>query len=284
MQQPGATPLHEDAPCGRASKRGFVGIVNPAVLGSLFAGSLTLGIVLMLELGRRIRRVQQVRHGDEMAKGLGAVEGAVFGLMGLLLAFTFSGAAIRFDLRRQQIIDEANNIGTAYLRLDLLPPEARTVIQEKFRQYVDARLDTYRAIPDTARVNAALTRMAQLQQEIWTRSVTAAHQVPGPQATMLLLPALNEMFDIAATRLGTTKLHPPLIIYGMLFVLTLICSFLAGFDMGAEATRSWVHMLGFAVILGVAVYVIVDLEYPRLGLVRLDSFDQLLVNVRAQLR
>jgi hypothetical protein len=49
--------------------------------------------------------------------------------MGLLLAFTFSGAASRFDLRRQQIIDEANNIGTAYLRLDLLAPEARTVIQ-----------------------------------------------------------------------------------------------------------------------------------------------------------
>lgn len=284
MQQPGATPLHEDAPCGRASKRGFVGIVNPAVLGSLFAGSLTLGIVLMLELGRRIRRVQQVRHGDEMAKGLGAVEGAVFGVMGLLLAFTFSGAAIRFDLRRQQIIDEANNIGTAYLRLDLLPPEARTVIQEKFRQYVDARLETYRAIPDTARVNAALTRMAEVQQEIWTRSVTAAHEVPGPQATMLLMPALNEMFDIAATRLATTRLHPPPIIYGMLFVLTLICSFLAGYDMGAEATRSWVHMLGFALILGIAVYVIVDLEFPRLGLIRLDSFDQLLVNVRAQMR
>jgi hypothetical protein len=191
--------------------------VNPAVLGSLFAGSLTLGIVLMLELGRRIRRVQQVRHGEEMAKGLGAVEGAVFGVMGLLLAFTFSGAAIRFDLRRQQIIDEANNIGTAYLRLDLLPPEARTVIQEKFRQYVDTRLETYRAIPDTARVNAALTRMAELQQEIWTRSVTAAHEVPGPRTTMLLMPALKRC-SILATRLATTRLHPPPIIYGMLFV------------------------------------------------------------------
>ena len=261
-----------------------MGIVNPAVVGSLFAGSLTLCIVLMLEVGRRIRRVQQVRHGDEIAKGLGAVEGAVFGLMGLLMAFTFSGAASRFDLRRQQIIDEANNIGTAYLRLDLLEPEPRTVIQEKFRQYVDARLDTYRAIPDSARVNAALTRTAELQQEIWARAVTAAHEVPGPQATMLLMPALNEMFDIAATRVATTRLHPPPIIYAMLFILTLICSFLAGFDMGAEATRSWVHMLGFAVILGVAVYVIVDLEYPRLGLVRLDSFDQLLANVRAQMR
>jgi hypothetical protein len=98
------------------------------------------------------------------------------------------------------------------------------------------------------------------------------------------MPALNEMFDIAATRIATTKMHPPLIIYMMLFILTLICSFLAGYDMGAEPTRSWVHMLGFAVILGVAVYVIIDLEYPRLGLIRLDAFDQLLVNLRAQMR
>jgi hypothetical protein len=261
-----------------------VGIVNPAVAGSLFAGALTLGILLMLEVGRRIRLVEQGRHGDEMAKGLGAVEGAVFGLMGLLLAFTFSGAASRFDLRRQQIIDEANNIGTAYLRLDLLAPEARTVIQDQFRQYLDARLETYSAIPDTARVNAALARTAQLQQKIWTRSVAAAHEVPGPQTTMLLMPALNEMFDIAATRIATTRMHPPLVIYLMLFILTLICSFLAGYDMGAESTRSWVHMLGFAMILGVAVYVILDLEYPRLGLIRLDSFDQLLVNLRAQMR
>jgi hypothetical protein len=257
-----------------------VGIVNPAVLGTLFAGALTIGIVLMLELGRRVRLVQQARHGDEMARGLGAVEGAVFGLMGLLLAFTFSGAASRFDLRRQQIIDEANNIGTAWLRLDLLAPEARTIIQDKFRQYVDARIETYRAIPDSARVNAALTRASQLQQEIWTLSVTAAHEVPGPQAAMLLMPALNEMFDIASTRIAMTRMHPPAIIYGMLFLLTLICSFLAGYDMGAESTRSWVHMTGFAVILGVAVYVIVDLEFPRMGLIRLETFDQLLVNVR----
>jgi hypothetical protein len=255
--------------------------VNPAVIGALFAGGLTLGIVLMLEVGRRIRLVQQARHGDEMARGLGAVEGAVFGLMGLLLAFTFSGAAARFDLRRHQIIDEANNIGTAWLRLDLLAPEARTVIQDKFRQYVDARIETYRAIPDTARLNAALARASRLQQEIWTLSVTAAHEVPGPQAAMLLMPALNEMFDIASTRIATTRMHPPTIIYLMLFVLTLICSFLAGYDMGAEITRSWVHMLGFALILGLAVYVIVDLEYPRMGLIRLDAFDQLLVNVRA---
>ncbi|HSE68396.1 MAG TPA: hypothetical protein VLB12_15510 [Gemmatimonadales bacterium] len=258
--------------------------MNPAVIGGLFAGFLTIGILLMLEFGRRIRRRQQARHPDAMAQGLGAVEGAVFGLMGLLLAFTFSSAASRFDLRRQQIIDEVNNIGTAYLRLDLLAPETGTAIKEKVREYVDARIDTYRSIPDFAKVNAALARTAQLQQEIWTRSVAAVHEVPDGQATIVLLPALNEMFDIASSRIAITRMHPPAVIYAMLFMLTMICSFLAGYDMGAETTRSWVHMIGFALILGLAVYVIVDLEYPRMGLIRLDEFDQLMVSLRAQLR
>ena len=180
----------------------------------------------MLEVGRRIRQVQQVRHGDEMAKGLGAVEGAVFGVMGLLLAFTFSGAATASISGDSRSSMKPTTSAPPTSGWTCSAPEARTVIQEKFRQYVDVRLETYRAIPDTARVNAALTRMAALQQEIWTRSVTAAHEVPGPQTTMLLMPALNEMFDIAATRLATTRLHPPPIIYGMLFVPTLICSFL----------------------------------------------------------
>jgi hypothetical protein len=123
-----------------------------------------------------------------------------------------------------------------------------------------------------------------LQQEIWTRSVAAAHDIPGPQGYTVLLPALNSMFDIAATRAAAARMHPPPVIYGMLFVLVLICSLLAGYEMGAEPLRSWIHMLGFALILGVAVYVIVDLEYPRLGLIRVDQFDQLLVDVRAQMR
>src|SRR5262245_19216607 len=163
-------------------------IVNPAVAGTILALALAIGILGMLELGSRIRRRQQIRHGAKEVPGLGAVEGAVFGLMGLLLAFTFSGAAARFDLRRMQIVDEANNIGTAYLRLDLLAPEARGVVKEKFRQYVDARIELYRAIPDEARVNAALARLAELQEEIWALSVTATNEVPGPQAAMLLLP------------------------------------------------------------------------------------------------
>ena len=80
--------------------------------------------------------------------GLGAVDGAVFALLGLMIAFTFSGAASRLEVRRQLIVQEANAIGTAYLRLDLLPPGAQPGLREDFRQYVDARLAVYSKLPD----------------------------------------------------------------------------------------------------------------------------------------
>jgi hypothetical protein len=252
--------------------------------GSLFAAGLFLGMVILLELGRRLRQHHRVRYGDSAGEGVGAIEGAVFGLMGLLLAFTFSGAASRFDARRELVVDEANAIGSAYIRLDLLPPGPRQALQERFRQYVDARLALYRAIPDSMKVHAAYVRATALQQEIWTGAVAAVRDAPLPQLAGQLLPAVSDMFDIATTRLASTRLHPPLIIYALLGVVSLLCALLAGYGMGASESRSWVHILGLAAILAVTIYVIVDLEYPRLGFFQIGEFDQVLVEVRATMR
>ena len=112
----------------------------------VIVGALFLGIIFLLELGRRIRLARMEREGD-VGKGVGAVEGAVYGLLGLLIAFTFSGAATRYDSRRLLIVEEANAIGTAYLRLDLLPAGAQASLKEKFRQYVDSRLEIYKKTP-----------------------------------------------------------------------------------------------------------------------------------------
>jgi hypothetical protein len=97
---------------------------------------------------------------------------------------------------------------------------------------------------------------------------------------MLLLPALNAMIDITTTRTMATQMHPPTIIFVMLFGLALASAMLAGYAMAGAKTRSWLHMLGFAVALAVSVYVILDLEFPRLGLIRVDPFDQALVDLR----
>lgn len=236
---------------------------------------LWFGMLLLLEIGRRLG----MRHKEQATgSGFGAIEGAVFGLLGLLIAFTFSGAAARFDTRRALIVEEANDIGTAYLRLDLLPPAAQPPLRNLFRSYVDARLDFYHTLSAGKATTEQIERFTQIQNEIWGQSVAASQQT-GTTAGMLLLPALNQMFDITTTRLATLRMHPPPVIFAMLGGLALACSLLAGYGMAASP-RSWVHTLGFAIILTVAVYVIIDLEYPRYGLIRVDSFDQVLVDVR----
>jgi hypothetical protein len=109
----------------------------------VFTFGLFLGMLLFLEIGRRIA-VRRMREDSGTAgEGVGAVDGAVFALLGLLIAFTFSGASSRFDTRRQLIVEETNDIGTAYLRLDLLPADLQPALRENFRRYLDARIEVY---------------------------------------------------------------------------------------------------------------------------------------------
>src|SRR5215217_1779687 len=125
--------------------------MDPTIFAPEYAASLFVGMLLCLGIGRWLGLRRLARRGD--ASGFGAAEGAIFALFGLLIAFTFSGAAARFDLRRAQIADEANAIGTAYLRVDLLPLADQADVRRMFRDYVDSRLAVYRKMPD---VNAAL--------------------------------------------------------------------------------------------------------------------------------
>jgi hypothetical protein len=256
-----------------------------ALSALLFAVGLFLSMLILLEVGRRIglRRIAQDPEGARV--GTGAVEGAIFGLLGLFLAFTFSGAVSRFDTRRQLIVEEANHVGTAYLRVDLLPGVVQPAVRELFRKYLDSRLETYRRLLDVAAAKDEITRSIKLQGEIWTQAVAATRSREAhPDAGKLLLPALNAMIDITTTRVSSTQLHPPVVLFVMLFGLALGGSLLAGYGMASSEGRSWIHMLGFALAMAAAVYVILDVEYPRLGLIRVDAFDQTLVELRESMK
>jgi hypothetical protein len=249
-----------------------------------FAALLFGAMLLMLEFGRRLGVRHRARLGDTHGAGLAAVEGALFALLGLLVAFTFSGAASRFDQRRALIVEEANNIGTAYLRLDLIDPAAQPALRQKFREYADARIEVFRALPDITLATSHLARAQALQGEIWTLAVAAGQSAPTTAPEILLLPAVNAMFDIANTRYWAMHTHPPPVIFGLLTALTLCCALFAGYGMSATAERNWLHRFGFSVVLSASVFVIMDLEYPRLGLIRVDAFDHAIVEVRESMR
>ncbi len=252
------------------------------LIAALVGLGLLAALLVSLEIGHRLGVRRRARESNEERAGFGVIEGAVFALLGLLVAFTFAGALSRFDERRKLIVDEANSIGTAYLRIDLLPAAAQGEIRENFRNYLDARLAAYRALPDLDAAQAQLTRANEIQQAIWSRAVTLSSGTPS--ATMLVLPALNEMFDIASTRTAAARMHPPAVVFALLFAFSLLGGLLAGNAMAGATARGWLHSIVFAFGLAAAVYVILDMEYPRLGFIRVDAFDQVLVDLRHSLK
>jgi hypothetical protein len=253
------------------------------VLGS--TAMLFAGMLMFAELGRRLGVAKLARDPAGLGTGVGAAESAVFGLLALLIAFTFSGAASRLEDRRHLVSDEANAIGTAYLRIDVLPTDAQPEMRNLFRRYVDNRVATYRNAEDFAGTTALLAEGGALQGDIW-KQASAAVQRPGTStvAAMLMLPALNDMIDITTTRATATRNHPPAIIFLLLGGLSLLAALLVGYATSANKQRSWFHTLIFSAMLSLTVYVIVDIEFPRAGLIRVDAADQALIELRKSMQ
>lgn len=237
-------------------------------------------MLLMLELGRFLHRRHRIA-GDAVPEGLGTLESAVFGLFGLLLAFSFSGAVERFSERRSLVVKEANSIGSAWQRLDLLPEKDKQEQKARFRKYVDARLEAYGKLPDVPAFIAGLTVADGINDQIWAAAIAASLNPQRPvDYGSLLLPALQEMSDVALERMAAFRNHPPTVIFVMLFVLCLLSSLLAGYSLGDHEGRRAIHRIIFAIAVAITVYVTIDLEYPRFGLIRVDAADIFLKQLR----
>lgn len=249
----------------------------------LLAGGLFLGMLFAMELGRRHGRWRMRRDPDGVRTGTGAIEGAVFGLLGLILAFTFSGAAGRFDTRRQLVAQEANAIGTAWLRIDLLPPEDQPALRDLFRRHLDVRLAAYSMVEsgDPTGVQRELEASSILQNEIWSAAERACTRDGRPFVCTLVLPAVNEMLDVTTTRTAAARTHVPPVVFVLLVSAAILGAALAGHATTGSRERHWFHAIVFAAMTSLTVLVIYDLEYPRQGLIRIGATDQVLIDLRA---
>jgi hypothetical protein len=252
---------------------------DTAVVFLLIPG-LFISVLLFVGVGRRmdIRRV--IEETDRERVVLTTIETAIYALLGLMVAFTFGGAASRFDARRTLTVSEANAIGDAYQRLDLLPEQAQPALRELFRRYGDERLQVFISLPDARASERHAARANLLQLQIWNASVAAAKASPRPETANLLLVSLNEMSGIATTRSVMLRAHTPPVVIGVLVVLTLICAVLIG--NGFPSTRKAappIHVYGFALVMSITLYVTFDLDHPRVGLIRLDYADQAMTDL-----
>jgi hypothetical protein len=146
-----------------------------------------------------------LRHPGPTHEGAGALEAAVFALLGLRLGFSFAGGTSRLDARRELMVQEDNAIGTAYLRLDLLPSTEQPEMRRLFREYVEARRHIYELLADVKPAEAQSAHAGQLQKEIWSHARISSPSDTTHDSVRLLLPAVNEMIDVTTAR--TVALH-----------------------------------------------------------------------------
>ena len=253
------------------------------VLTLLILGML-VAILALLGIGHRLGSRRLAGETEQERVGLVSIETAIFGLLGLIFAFTYAGAANRFEQRRALSIQEANAVGTAYLRLDLLADAPKAVLKEKLRRAGSLQVAAYEALPDVAAFEAKLGQAKSLQAEIWDGAVAAAREGPAPTA-QLLLPALNDMIDVTSTRESLVRVHTPGAILATLVVLALFCSVLAGYGLAGSRTLSrYLHMGGFAVVMTLTIYVVLDYDHPRFGLIRVDFADSALAATVAAMK
>lgn len=235
-----------------------------------------------LEIGRRFGLRRLAADPDGSHKGTGAVEGAVFGLLGLLMALTFTGAAARFDARRQLVVDETTAVCAAYRRLDLLAEADREPMREKLRAYVDLRIEFFNTEHPDFKAYGAREKAAQ--SEIWkmARDATAKPECDNTGTTVLQ--GIGDLFDVSSRRRFSARMHVPVVILILLFSLAAFSSVLAGYAMATSPSRKTLHMLAYAIILSVTIYVILDLEYPRSGLISVDDMETSMEKAREKLK
>jgi hypothetical protein len=237
-------------------------------------------MLIALEIGRRIGLRRLAEDPEGARAGASAVEGAVFALFGLLIAFTFTSAASRYEARRDLLVQHANAIGTAWLRLDLLPADVQPALRHDFRQYMDMVIKLPQMMGNSQAIDRGLVQVGRLQDNIWNLAETAAARDSRPFVASLVLPALNDMFDLGASRSATGKYHISPVIVTFLLLLSVLASLLVGHGMASSKHRNWLHMVIFALLVTLTLFVIIDLELPRHGLIGMEKFDQILIDLR----
>jgi hypothetical protein len=245
---------------------------------TVFAGTLVFQV-----WGRRYASRRPERPAGITGAGSAAIEASVFALLGLLVAFSFSGSETRLHNRRELTVHEVDAIGTAYLRLDLLPEPARGTVKEQLRRYTDTRISYYAKVLDFKAGRLLRTRAARLQQAIWTTSVEASGRAGDMRAALVVLPALNDVFDSATARDAAMRMHIPFMIFVFLGLLAFACAFLAGMDMATVHERSPLHVFIFAATMALTADIVLNLEFPLAGFVRFEPLNELFTLLRASM-
>ena len=229
---------------------------------------LTVAVALLsVEAGRWLG-LRRREGGTEPESSIGASVGATLGLLAFVLAFTFGMAADRSNTRRGLVVEDANAIGTTYLRTFLLPDPPASEMREQLREYVESRLG---AAANPASLPTALARAEELQGLLWRQATTIGTQQPNPATTGLFIEALNNMIDLHGTRVAAVRSRIPGIIWFFVFLTTVVGMVSMGYQTGVNGSRRTIAVVGLAIAFAGVIMLIADLDRPQDGFLRVNQ-------------
>jgi hypothetical protein len=253
--------------------------MNAAFFDSLPVLVTYVGVVLVIlvacEIGYQFGKLVQRRTAEVIPAALGPMVGGLLGMLAFVLAMTFSMAASRHDLRRANVIDEANMIGTAYLRSDLLDPQYGTEVKRLLREYVDIRLRGATG----SEVKAAIVRSVEIHKLLWEQVSAAALSAPSPN-TALMVQATNDIIDMHEKRVSAA-LHSriPASIWLSLFAISVLTMMTMGAQTGLLGKRALVAVVPLALAFAALIVLVVELDRPQRGLIKVSQ--QAMVDLRS---
>lgn len=198
------------------------------------------------------------------------IQTTAFTLLALLLAFSFSLALGRYDARRGALLRESNAIATSFLRADLLDPADAVRMRGDLRDYVAARLDFARADAAPEQRTLINERSFRLQRGMWLLATTAAHRDPRSTTVPLVIAALNDTISLSTEERAVLSSHIPDVVIIWLLLIALIASVMMGYGFGREGKRALVFKAVFAVMVAIVFGLVLDLDRPQRGIVRVN--------------
>jgi hypothetical protein len=222
---------------------------------ALLAGAFTFG----KRMGRR--------HPDEHPH-LGVLQGATLGLMGLLLGFSYSGAMSRLSDRQKLISEQANTISTVWLRSQVSTDDAGAAIRRSLREYASAMPQAFER-PRSQAFIAAQTTLDSQERDMWNAGLSMSRT--NPQHTMVILPVLNQMFDLRASRIAATSVHLPLPVGFALLACATISVGTIGYGMAGGRKALVPPAWALVGLLAIVLWVVLDMDYPRYGFIRVSD-------------
>lgn len=235
-------------------------------LPTIFLIGLAL-ILAAIELGHWLG----VRAGGETAGNVSTLEGAVIGLLALILGFTFAMGLSRFETRRDAILTEANAIGTTALRARLLPEAHRKEVLGLLRDYVNVRLDITQRPWTPDNLAAAIEKSNALQEKLGQQAMAVAATDNAMVPTGLFIQTLNETIDDQAKRLAALRNRVPNIVLLALFGIAIVASGFAGYASGLDARRSRMPVYVMGLLAFAVIMLILDLDRPGAGFIEVSQ-------------